>query len=161
MMKKNFVKRIGTFLLVVLMVCASSISAFAAEAADSTSIRGHEVTSLVNDVAPRAPIGTGDSGYIAAKGELTLHPTLNSYVGTKRTLWFWASAIYNDNTPPGRIRVYVFKPNGKLLEYFETTANVDNIKTYTLPSSGTYTVEIHSEVNAKLLCNAVWSTATS
>lgn len=153
-MKTKITRRIGFLLLAVMMMIQMPVLAFAAEntVENNTTVSAYETASVM----PCA-VGTADSGYISAKGELTLYPTLNSYVGIQRTFVFWATSL-GDSTPSGNVRVYLYNPDGSLREYFTTKVDQDVIKTYNLPSSGTYTVKIYSEVNEKLHVNACWTT---
>ena len=139
-----------------MMLFGNATFAFAKELPNVT-VNDTETT---NEVVP-ASVGEGAAAYIAPRGTLVLHPTLNSYVGFTRTFWFWASANDSDTTPSGKLRVYVDKPDGSLLEYFEVNPNQDFIKTYTLPPSGRYTETVYSEVQARLYVNTTWSTVSS
>lgn len=155
-MKLRIPKVLGSLLLITLVALNSSLSVFAAgDISDSMTI-SENLSSDDSEIVPAA-VGQYDSGDIPYQGELTLYPTLNSYVGLQRTFWFTTNNVYSDKVPSGNIRVYVSKPDGKLLDYFTVTAKDFYQKTYTLPSSGKYTVKIYSDVKEKIHASAGWS----
>lgn len=145
-----------SFILAIAMCLSIGSVAFAADS--STSANPSDVTVNASEVVPMS-VGTYDSGIIPRGGELTLYPTLNSYVGISRRFFIITENIYSDTTPAGSIQVYVYKPDGKLLKYFTVGPNQDDCYyTFTLPSAGTYTVKLISHVNERIYASAGWTT---
>mgnify|MGYP001624458857 CR=1 FL=1 len=151
-MKRNLAKTLGSLFLALVLCVSTGTVAFAAESDNDV------ITSTQSVVTQSDRYGEYDMGEIPRKGELTLYPVLNSYVGLSRTLFFFTDNIYSDTVPSGTIRVWVYKPNnGTLLKYFTTTARADKYFSFTLPSSGTYKVVIKSSVNEKILASVGWT----
>ena len=155
-MKRSLSKTLGSILLTVVMCLSTCFVASAAEYDESHKLSATTASTDNVEVVPQA-IGTYDMQEVPARGEVTLHTTLYSYVGLTRTFYFSTDNIYSDKVPAGKIRVWVSKPNGDLLKYFTVNARDDYEFKCTLPSSGTYTVDVQSEVNERILCSAGWT----
>ena len=152
-MKQRLIKTFGSLFLAVALCLSISVVAFAA---DNTVSHIETSASRETEISPMG-YGEYDSGEIPRKGELILYPVLNSYVGLSRTFYLMTDNIYSDTIPSGSIRVYVYKPNGDLLKYFTVGPQEDYTIKCTLPSSGTYTVRLYSDVNEKILATAGWT----
>lgn len=144
-----------SFMLVVVILAVNSSFALAAEDINEVNKDNEVQIDEINVMANSA--GTMDVGVCDRRGKLTLYPTLDSYVGFTRYFWFWAYANESDKTPNGAVHVIVKKPDGTVLDSFSIGADVDYVKKFTLPPSGSYTVEIVSEVNARLRCTTFWT----
>lgn len=141
------VKRIMACLIATVMVFGMSVSAFAAEV-DSTA------QELTENVQARA--NTPVSGVVSGKGSMYLYPTLNSYIGTSRSFSISTASMWTQN-PSGDIRMYLYKPNGTLLKYWVMSANGSNLFSFTLPSSGKYTLYVESDVAEPVNVSATWA----
>ena len=150
-MKQRLIKTFGSLFLAVALCLSISVVAFAADNTVS------QIETSASRETGISPMGEYDSGEIPRKGELILYPVLNSYVGLSRTFYLMTDNIYSDTIPSGSIRVYVYKPNGDLLKYFTVGPQEDYTIKCTLPSSGTYTVRLYSDVNEKILATAGWT----
>ncbi len=144
------IKKLFAVLLATMMVMGTSVTAFAAnEEMGSEEIQAEEVS-------PRA-VGTVAIGDIAKKGNLTLRPELYSYVGLQRTLYITTTSL-RENYVGERVYFTVYKPNGGELARGNLMANGEWSQTFTLPSSGTYRIELYSNINEKVHVVATWST---
>lgn len=146
---KHKLHKVLTSLMLTMLVCLSCTSvAFAEEAATESKSNTESST--------RASSGDYDMATLPANGTIYLYPTLNSYFGFNKTFYFCADNTYFDEDPSGTIQVYVFKPDGILLRYFEVGVNEAYRESFFLPPSGTYKVQVISRVNRKLLASALW-----
>lgn len=146
---KHKLHKIITCLVLTMLVCLTCVStAFAEE-----NVAEFEVNTVSST---RASSGDDDLQTLPAKGTVNLYPTLNSYIGLYKTFYFCAYNTYYDTKPTGTVRVYVYKPNGNLLRYFEVGVDEAYRETFFLPPSGKYTVQVYSEVGKKLLAGALW-----
>ena len=153
------VKLSKVFLSFVLAIATClSIGSVAFAADSSTSASPSDAAVNASEAVPMS-VGTYDSGIIPSGGELTLYPTLNSYVGLTRKFFLITENIYSDTTPSGTIQVYIYKPDGNLLKYDVVGPNQDDYYyTVTLPPAGTYTVKLISHVNERIYASAGWTT---
>lgn len=155
-MKRSLSRVLGSLLLTMVICFGTSIVAFATEN-DSNVALDAEKFSMSNVETMSDTYGDYDMGEIPARGELTLYPTLNDYVGLSRTFYFSTSNIYSNEVPAGTIRVWVYKPNGNLLTGFDIGAYEQKNFKCTLPPAGKYTVVIESDVNERILASAGWT----
>ncbi len=100
-------------------------------------------------------IGKGASGYLPAKGTLTLYPTLTTSK-VKMYFWFWATAL-GDSTPSGKITYRLYDPSGNYMFKRTVSVGVNKIDVYPSPKTGMYRVEITSGVSEKVFINCTWS----
>ena len=152
------VKMIRSFISFVLVVVILTVNPSFALAAEGINEVNKDSEVQIDEISAHSnSAGTMDVGVCSSRGKLTLYPTLDSYVGFTRYFWFWAYANESDKTPSGAVHVTVKKPDGTVLDSFSIGADVDYVKKFTLPPSGQYTVEIVSQVNARLRCTTFWT----
>lgn len=154
-MKTKLPKVLASALIATVLSMSCVSSAFAGDI--SSTMQDVGISSASSDIVA-TPNGAGeyDMGEVPRNGDLILYPVLYSYIGFQKTFFITTTNIYSDETPSGKIRVYIYKPNGDLLKYSTVGANEDNTFTFTLPPSGTYTVRIYSEVNEPILVSVGW-----
>lgn len=148
--------------MAVVMMMETSVSAFAAEA---TAFANENNTvcetnmmdessdtevSVVNDTVGTT-ISAGKNGHV--------YPTLDSYIGVSKSINISIAPSNGSSSATGRVRVYLFKPNdGSLMKYWEVSEIGTTIKeSFTLPSSGTYSVLIYNETDTEIVVTAHWS----
>ena len=154
-MKRSLSKTLGSLFLAIALCFSTCSVAFAAESNSENALESRAFETTVS-VEPRA-YGEPDSGIIPARGSLTLYPKLNSYVGVSRTFFFFADNIYSDSVPAGDIKVWVYKPNSEILQFFTVKAKGEKYIKCTLPASGTYKVVVESTVREKIQVSAGWT----
>lgn len=147
-MKERIFRRVFMFILTAAILLQTSGIAMAAET-DTVVYENQETT-----ITTRA-IGSGATGYLPAKGTLTLYPTLTTS-RAKMYFWFWASPL-GSSTPSGKVTYKVYDPNGDYLFKRTVSVGVDQVDVYAFPSTGTYRVEITSGVSEKVFISATWS----
>lgn len=151
-MKVNIMKRFSVLVMTVLMLFATSVSAFAAEAPAGIT----ENTAAVADVeSTRSSImDRYDFGDCPPFGTLTLTFTLDSYKFSQE-IYFLVNANESDTTPSGYALVELFKPNGDKLDSFYADPEVEEYYgDYHFLSAGRYKVVVHSYVGETLHCTA-------
>lgn len=138
------VKLFMACLIATVMVFGMSVSAFAAEV---ESVETHDVQTRAN---------TPVSGIVSANGSRYFYPSLESYVGVSRSFSITTASMSTQN-PAGQIRVYLYRPNGQMLDYWVMSANDSRLVSYTLPPSGQYTLYVESEVKETVNVSATWA----
>lgn len=150
--------------LVTVLMFGNSISTLAAEV--STEEKGSSnftnVTEYTIEVSDEGVMRATEKGNpvdgIVERGDtMTLYPTLSSYVGISRKFQIFTTPMGNGSiTPSGTIHVYLHNPSDTSYKYWTMTPDDEKVVSYTLPSSGTYTLRIESQANVKVQVNAGW-----
>lgn len=156
-MEYKLVKRLSCFLLAMVMMVAMAIPTFAQEYEEEGN---REVTTNVGEnvqeeVVTRA-IGNPDSGTVKPLKNMTLHPTLNSYVGFQRT--FTVTTIpMGDGIVSGAIIARLYDPDGNIMKTWELRPEEYGMETFFLPKSGTYRLEIYNGVSVDEFVTCTWT----
>ena len=151
-MKCKLIKRIGALMLVCVMALGISVPALAAEPAKAMAIERSELvatdeTILVasytfntDDLAATPRTNNVVGGLLSANASARMYPNLDSYIGFTKAF----HATTESDSSSGAVLLYLYNKNGKLVSS-DWIIGVNDYAywTLTLPSSGTYTLEVH------------------
>lgn len=153
-MKAKVAKRFMVFVMSVLLMLVTSVSAFAAE----VPVDGSEFATVVANpkTTTVASYDRNDFGTCPAHGELDLYITLRNTADVK-TLYFSVSANETDLHPICYVLVRIAPIGG---DYFPDRGAYTNPgeyywKFYNLPA-GDYKVHIESSSDENLFCTVGW-----
>ena len=158
-MASKIVKRLSCLVLAMVMMVTTAIPAFAQDYVEASN----RVTTTYLDekvqgkISPRA-IGEPDSGTVAALQNMTLHPTLNSYIGFQRKFTV-ATVPMTDGSEivSGAVLLRLFDPDGNLKKSWNIEPEGEGTETFTLPKSGTYRLEIYNGANVPVFVTCTWT----
>lgn len=152
----KFTKRICVLLMATIMMLVTSVPAFAAEA-------NSECTTEVN-VTENMGIMPLDAQYtsnsVASSGEGSFSVHLNSYLGFSKKLTL---DVLKDGTVPGggsvtgKVTCIIYAPNGNLFATYSMTAGGSHSESFTLPSSGWYSIIIWNDSNIPVKVRGQWT----
>lgn len=151
-MKCKLIKRIGAFMLVCVMALGISVPALAAQPANAMTIENSEENSSpeatlvasytfdTDDMAITPRTNNTVGGLLSASGSATLYPNLDSYIGLTKAF----HATTSSDSSSGAVLLYLYNKNGKLVSS-DWIIGVNDYAywTLTLPSSGTYTLQVY------------------
>lgn len=143
-MKMNVMKRIAAFVLAGIMALGTSVSTFAAEpevageVSDETCVAEYTIDVGSNSIMPlydNEPVG----GTIQSNKSDVYYPKLSSYVGLSKTFYAGTSS----SGSAGMVLLYLYNKNNKLISNdWILGVNDYGSWSFTLPSSGTYTLKV-------------------
>lgn len=149
-------KTIFSLLVVTIFALGFSVSAFASDTENSEIVAKSTTATIQNveekEIVTRAVV----DGTVPSNGTMNLYPVLNSYVGFTKQISILTTPM-STRSPSGYLKISMYKPNGSLLKVWKTVLPEDQIlETFTLPSSGTYTLKIESKANVPVFVSATW-----
>ena len=156
-MKAKVLKRLIALVMSALLMLGASVSAFATDVPSDVSTNLVETSDSSSDATVPTRRNTNESGICPARGQLTLYPTLDPYIGLKKTLYITVYVPSLDVQPSNGISVTVYKPDGNpLTSFFAYPREEEYSGEFTLPSSGTYRVVFKSNTIYEFFCTACW-----
>lgn len=155
MYRKGLKTVVACALLFVMFFSCMPFSVHASELTSDTNANNVEVllstrTSLSRVVVPNK---FSDSDGV---GNAEVHFDLPSYAGFTKKLMVVTTPLNSTASTTGSIVIYVVNPDGSSREVFTMNPRDSVTKTYTLPSSGRYTLLIQSTCNSNVEVAVGW-----